>query len=126
MYKLIEGNFASTFVLRSISICPVPATVLPSERVNDPSVSGLDKCFDPQCAKKTDSESCDGVVGCYWCVRDKYNAPLSKKYCADINSCYGGKEGSVCQLSSFFRLFFVWFLCLLLLLFTLKSLDGQP
>ncbi|KAL9960915.1 hypothetical protein ACROYT_G034423 [Oculina patagonica] len=70
------------------------ATVVPSERVNDPSVSGLEKCFDPQCKKKTDSGSCDGVVGCYWCVRDKHNAPLSNEYCADINSCYGGREGT--------------------------------
>ena len=80
-------------VLRSTSICPVPATVVPSEQVNDPSVSGLEKCFDPKCNEKTDSGSCDGVVGCYWCVRDSNDAPLSKKYCADINTCYGGKEG---------------------------------
>ncbi|KAL9960925.1 hypothetical protein ACROYT_G034433 [Oculina patagonica] len=84
----------SEFPASNTSICPVPATVVPSERVNDPSVSGLEKCFDPQCSKKTDSGSCDGVVGCYWCVRDKKNVPLSKEYCADINSCYGGKEGT--------------------------------
>jgi len=72
----------------------VPATVVPSEQVNDPSVSGLEKCFDPKCNEKTDSGSCDGVVGCYWCVRDKNDAPLSNKYCADINVCYGGKEGA--------------------------------
>ena len=64
-----------------------------SEKVNDPSISGLEKCFDPQCNKKRDSGSCDGVVGCYWCVRDNYDAPLSKKYCADINACFGGTEG---------------------------------
>ena len=77
------------------SICPVAATVVTSEQVNDPSIKGLKKCFDPQCDKKLDSNSCDGVVGCYWCVRDKYDAPLDKKYCADINSCYGGKEGKI-------------------------------
>ena len=71
----------------------MPATVVLSERVNDPSVNGLGKCFDPHCDKKPDSESCDGVVGCYWCVRDKFNTPLSKKYCADINTCYGGTQG---------------------------------
>ena len=81
------------FFLRSISICPVPATVVRFEKVNDSSVSGLEKCFDPQCKKKIDSGSCDGVVGCYWCVRDKNNVPLSKEYCAVINYCYGGKEG---------------------------------
>ncbi|XP_078384871.1 VWFA and cache domain-containing protein 1-like [Oculina patagonica] len=84
----------SEFPASNTSICPVPATVVPSERVNDPSVSGLEKCFDPQCKKKTDSWSCDGVVGCYWCVRDKNNAPLSNEYCADIYSCYGGREGT--------------------------------
>ena len=73
----------------------MPATVVPSEQVNDPSVSGLEKCFDPKCNEKTDSGSCDGVVGCYWCVRDANDAPLSKKYCADINTCYGGKEGGL-------------------------------
>ncbi|XP_078384872.1 VWFA and cache domain-containing protein 1-like [Oculina patagonica] len=84
----------SEFPVSNISICPVPAPVVPSEEVNDPSVTGLEKCFDPQCKNKTDSGSCDGVVGCYWCVRDKHNAPLAKKYCADINSCYGGREGT--------------------------------
>jgi len=72
----------------------VPASVVPSEQVNDPSVSGLKKCFDPKCSEKKDSGSCDGVVGCYWCVRDKNDAPLSNKYCADVNACYGGKEGT--------------------------------
>ena len=71
------------------------ATVVSSEQVNDPSVAGLKKCFDPQCDKKKDSDSCDGVVGCYWCVRDKHDAPLANKYCADINSCYGAKEGKI-------------------------------
>ena len=71
----------------------MPATVVLSERVNDPSVNGLGKCFDPQCDKKPDSESRDGVLGCYWCVRDKFNTPLSKKCCADINTCYGGTQG---------------------------------
>ncbi|KAL9960908.1 hypothetical protein ACROYT_G034416 [Oculina patagonica] len=83
----------SEFPASNISICPVPAPLVPSERVNDPPVSVLEKCFDPQCKKKTDSGSCDGVVGCYWCVRDRNNAPLSNEYCADINSCYGGIEG---------------------------------
>ena len=77
----------------------MPATVVPSEQVNDPSVSGLEKCFDPKCNEKTDSGSCDGVVGCYWCVRDYNDAPLSKKYYADINTCYGGKEGRLQFLS---------------------------
>ena len=87
------------FFLRSTPICPVPATVVPSEQVNDPSVSGLEKCFDPKCNEKTDSGSCDGVVGCYWCVRDINDAPLSNKYCADINTCYGGKEGRLLFMS---------------------------
>ena len=77
----------------SIPICPVPATVIASEQANDPSVKGLQKCFEPHCDKKLDSNSCDGVVGCYWCVRDKHDAPLDRKYCANINLCYGGKEG---------------------------------
>ena len=71
----------------------MPATVVSSEQVNDPSVRGLKKCFDPQCDNKLDSNSCNRVMGCYWCVRDYYDAPLDKKYCADIDSCYGGKEG---------------------------------
>ena len=74
-------------------ICPVPAPVVPSEQVKDPFIKGLQKCFDPQCDKKLNSDSCDGIVGCYWCVRDKNEALLNNKYCADINSCYGGKEG---------------------------------
>ena len=51
-----------------MSICPVPAPVVPSEQVKDPSIKGLQKCFDPQCDKKLNSDSCDGIVGCYWCV----------------------------------------------------------
>ena len=62
--------------------------------MKDPSTEGLEKCFDPECDKKLGSDSCDGVVGCYWCVRDKDNKPLSEQYCADINSCYGGREGN--------------------------------
>ena len=73
----------------------MPATVVVSEQVNDPSVKGLQKCFDPKCKERLDSDSCDGVVGCYWCVRDKYDASLEKKYCADINKCYGGREGRI-------------------------------
>ena len=64
-----------------------------SEKVKDPPLRGLQKCFDPKCKQKVNSDSCEGVVGCYWCVRDKYDAPLRNNYCADINSCYGGKEG---------------------------------
>ena len=93
------------FFLRSTPICPVPATVVPSEQVNDPSVSGLEKCFDPKCNEKTDSGSCDGVVGCYWCVRDINDAPLSNKYCADINTCYGGKEGRLQYVLLLFSLY---------------------
>ncbi|KAK2553968.1 VWFA and cache domain-containing protein 1 [Acropora cervicornis] len=78
----------------NISICPVPAPVVSSEKVKDPPLTGLQKCFDPKCKQKVNSDSCEGVVGCYWCVRDKYDAPLKNKYCADINSCYGGKEGT--------------------------------
>ena len=79
------------FPLR-IPICPVPEAVLFSEQAKHLSTKGLVKCFDPRCHTKPDWESCDGVVGCYWCVRDKNNAPLSTKYCADVNACYGGKE----------------------------------
>lgn len=82
------------FPSSNISICPVPAPVVSSEKVKDPPLRGLQKCFDPKCKQKVNSDSCEGVVGCYWCVRDKYDAPLKNKYCADINSCYGGKEGT--------------------------------
>ena len=73
----------------------MPAAVLSSNQVNDPSTKNLDKCFDPECSKKLSSDSCDGVVGCYWCVRDKNGVPLDEEYCADINACYGGKEGKI-------------------------------
>ena len=73
----------------------MPAVVLSSKQVNDPSTRGLDKCFDPECSKKFNSDTCDGVVGCYWCVKDRSGAPLEEEYCADINACYGGKEGKV-------------------------------
>ncbi|KAL9960903.1 hypothetical protein ACROYT_G034411 [Oculina patagonica] len=91
----LDFQYCTTeFPKSNVSICPVPAAVLSSKQVNDPSTKGLEKCFDPECDKKMDSDSCDGVVGCYWCVRDQHNAPLSKQYCADINKCYGGKEGT--------------------------------
>ena len=85
--------FFSYFI--SVSICPVLATVVVSEQANDPSVKGLQKCFDPKCEERLDSDSCDGVVGCYWCVQDKYDAALDEKYWADINKCYGGREGRI-------------------------------
>ncbi|XP_068693104.1 VWFA and cache domain-containing protein 1-like [Montipora foliosa] len=90
----------SEFPASNTSICPVPATVVPSEKVNDPSVSGLEKCFDPKCNEKTDSGSCDGVVGCYWCIRDINGVPLSNRYCADISTCHGGREGTRASESS--------------------------
>ena len=83
----------------------MPATVVVSEQVNDPSVKGLQKCFDPKCKERLDSDSCDGVVGCYWCVRDKYDAPLDEKYCADINKCYGGREGRIGTLVAQIRIY---------------------
>ena len=71
---------------------------MPSEHLNDPPIKVLQRCFDPQCDTKLDSDSCNGVVGCYWCIRDRYDAPLDNHYCADINSCYGGKEGKIASL----------------------------
>ena len=79
------------FVFR-IPICPLPGAVLSIEEVVDPSTTGLLKCFDPRCHTKPDWDSCDGIVGCYWCVLDKNNVSLATKYCADFNVCYGGKE----------------------------------
>ncbi|KAL9960894.1 hypothetical protein ACROYT_G034402 [Oculina patagonica] len=83
------------FPVSRIPNCPVSGTVKSTKQVNDPSTAGLEKCFDPSCHTKPDWESCYGVVGCSWCVKDKNNVPLVKKYCADIDTCYGGKERNV-------------------------------
>ena len=91
---------SSLFVFR-IPICPLPGAVLSAEQVVNPSTSGLPKCFDPRCHTKPDWDSCDEVVGCYWCVLDKNNVSLTKKYCADISVCYGGKEQGECLLALF-------------------------
>ena len=70
----------------------MPEAVLDTKQVSDPSTTGLAKCFDPRCHTKPDWDSCYGIVGCSWCVKDENNVPLVTKYCADIETCYGGKE----------------------------------
>lgn len=89
---------SSYFVFR-IPICPLPGAVDSTEQVVDPSTVGIPKCFDPRCQTKPDWDSCEGVVGCFWCVRDKNNVSLTTKYCADFNVCYGGTEKGKCLLT---------------------------
>ena len=54
---------------------------------------GLDKCFDPRCSERNSSQTCEGVVGCYWCKNDKDDVPLKKPYCASSEVCFRGREG---------------------------------
>ena len=79
----------------SIPICPVPETRLTVEGIKDPSTIGRSKCYDAQCSKKRNVETCEGVVSCGWCVMDEQSQPLTKAYCTDINLCYGGQKGKL-------------------------------
>ena len=54
---------------------------------------GLQKCFDPRCSERNSSQTCEGVVGCYWCKNDKDDLPLKQPYCASSELCFRGREG---------------------------------
>ena len=96
-------TFLLSFLL-SDPICPPSApetqptsnqnTPVPKKMCKDPT-SGLEKCFDPRCSERNSSQSCEGVVGCYWCRNDKADVPLKQPYCASSEVCYRGREGNV-------------------------------
>lgn len=96
-------TFLLSFLL-SDPICPPSApetqptsnqnTPVPKKMCKDPT-SGLEKCFDPRCSERNSSQSCEGVVGCYWCKNDKADVPLKQPYCASSEVCYRGREGNV-------------------------------
>ena len=69
------NNITLRFLFLSVSICPVPPTVVFSEKVNAPSVAGLKKCFGPQCDKKKGSDSWDvtGASGINTALRSSKN-----------------------------------------------------
>ena len=52
----------------------------------------LEKCFDPHCGEKDEQRTCDGLVSCYWCKKDKDGIPLSKPYCGTSEKCFRGTE----------------------------------
>ena len=53
----------------------------------------LEDCLVPQCSEKNSSETCEGIIGCYWCENNKDDIPLEKAYCASADVCFKGKEG---------------------------------
>ena len=55
----------------------------------------LEKCFDPHCGEKDEQRTCDGLVSCYWCKKDKDGIPLSKPYCGTSEKCFRGTENPV-------------------------------
>ena len=55
----------------------------------------LEKCFDPHCGEKDEQRTCDGLVSCYWCKKDKDGISLSKPYCGTSEKCFRGKEKPV-------------------------------
>ena len=86
----------------SLPICPPPAPLLQLPNIPTPPDSGkkchdpkasLEKCFDPRCSERNSSQTCEGIVSCYWCVYNKDSVPLKKPYCATAEGCFRGKEG---------------------------------
>ena len=55
----------------------------------------LQKCFDSRCPERNSSKLCDGVVECYWCLKNKDNVLLEKPYCASSERCFRGKESPI-------------------------------
>ena len=98
-----ELTFLFCLILLSDPICPpsVPE-ILPASNQNSPGpkmickdpLSDLEKCFDPRCSERNSSQTCEGVVGCYWCKNDKDDVPLKQPYCASSEVCYRGREGN--------------------------------
>jgi len=80
------------YSIRSLPICPALAPdqseVLPPRK----ECSELEKCFDPHCKEKSRQQTCDGLVSCYWCERDKDDATLANPYCGSYEHCFRGKE----------------------------------
>ena len=90
-------------VIFSLPICPPSAPEVKATSNHSPQVSkekctdpvpALEKCFDPRCGERNSSESCEGIVGCYWCKNDKDNVPLKEPYCGSSEECFRGREGT--------------------------------
>jgi hypothetical protein len=92
-------------IIFSVPICPPSvlevetksdhhSSPVPKKKCKDlDPMSGLEKCFDPRCSERNISQTCEGVVGCYWCKNDKDDVPLKQPYCASSEVCFRGREG---------------------------------
>ena len=84
--------FSWLYSILSLPICPALAPdqseVLPPRK----ECPELEKCFDPHCKEKSGQQTCDGLVSCYWCERDKDDVTLAKPYCGGYEHCFRGKE----------------------------------
>ena len=90
-------------IIFSIPICPRSASEIEAKTGHHSSpvpetkckdldpIAGLEKCFDPPCSERNSSQTCEGVVGCYWCKND--DIALKKPYCASSEACFRGREG---------------------------------
>lgn len=76
----------------SLPVCPALAP--DQSEVLSPKIEcpRLEKCFDPHCKEKSGQHTCDGIVSCYWCERDKDDVILPKPYCDSYEQCFRGKE----------------------------------
>ena len=70
--------------------CGAPSHIVQLNSCKDPV---LEDCLVPQCSEKNSSETCEGIIGCYWCENNKDDIPLKKAYCASADVCFKGKEG---------------------------------
>ena len=76
----------------SLPICPALAPDQSEVIFPRKECSKLEKCFDPHCKEKSSQQTCDGIVTCYWCERDKDDVILPKPYCGSYEQCFRGKE----------------------------------
>ena len=93
--------FISLSIIYSLPICPpsVPGDSIPAVPKKKCEAPGLQNCFDPRCSEKNGSQTCEGIVGCYWCKNDKDDVPLKEPYCASSKVCFRGREGTIISLS---------------------------
>lgn len=69
--------------------CGAPSHIVQIHSCNDPV---LEDCFVPRCTEKNTSETCEGIIGCFWCENNKDDIPLEKPYCASAEVCFKGRE----------------------------------
>ncbi|KAL9960900.1 hypothetical protein ACROYT_G034408 [Oculina patagonica] len=94
-FHYCRGEFPNS----SLPICPALAPDQSQDLPSSPrkGCPEIEKCFDPHCQEKDSRQTCDGIVSCYWCEKDKDNVILSNPYCGSAEQCFRGRETPVTE-----------------------------